>query len=241
MFATKYSQSLTLIKSVLRPIIHAAIGITVSGREHIPASQSFVLISNHRTDLDPLIITSVLPRYVAWVADSFLFNIPVLKGILASIGAIPISAGKKDQLAAFKSTKAMLSGGGGVGIFPEGHDSIINSRTKLGNFYPGFAEMALRSGTPILPVTILPEEEFAHPFVIPGFVKDWLKLPEDVTAMTSRIMYRKVHVKFDPLISTTSYLPAVNADRSGKAFKSAVNHLVAKTRQNMVSNLSCHS
>lgn len=238
MLTSEYLNTSAIIKSILTPLVRLAMDITVSGRENVPVGTPFILISNHRTDMDPLIIADIVPRYIAWIADSFLFNIPVIGNILASMGTIPISSGRKDQLVAFKNSGTMLNSGGAVGIFPEGHDTILKGASNsLGTFHSGFAEMALRFQAPVLPVTIIAEQEIFHPLVVPDFIKNWLSLPPDVAAVKSRTMYRKVHVKIDPVIPVSPYLSALPAANSAVAFKSAVRDLVSVAHRNIAINL----
>lgn len=198
--------SMALVKLMLRPVVDRLMKISVSGIEYIPRRGPFVLVSNHRSDLDALVIGSVVPRYVAWIADAFLFAIPFVSLILRQLGAIPISAGRREQLRAFRRSREILRAGHAVGIFPEGHDTIVHgSGPKLGRFHGGFAELAVANRTPVLPVTLIPVEEEIQPFNIPEFLKDWLKLPADVAGTCQRLVYRRVHVEIGRCIETADY------------------------------------
>jgi 1-acyl-sn-glycerol-3-phosphate acyltransferase len=199
-------RSMALAKMVLKPVIDHFVKISSAGLENIPRRGPFVLASNHRSDLDPLIIGSVVPRYVAWIADSFLFKIPFVGNILQQLGTIPISTCRREQLHAFRRSHEILRAGQPIGIFPEGHDTIVRGSERiLGKFQGGFAELAIRHGIPVLPVTIVPIEEESHPIQIPWFLKDWLQLPEDVAQTRQRLIYRRVHVEIGRRIDTTGY------------------------------------
>lgn len=199
-------RSMALVKFLIRPVIDRLMKISVSGIENIPRRGAFVLVSNHRSDLDALVIGSVVPRYVAWIADAFLFSIPLVNLILRQLGAIPISPGRREQLCAFRRSREILRAGHAVGIFPEGHDTIVHgSGPKLGKFHGGFAELAVANRTPVLPVTLIPVEEVIQPFNVPDFLKDWLKLPGDVAGTCQRLVYRRVHVEIGRRIEVADY------------------------------------
>lgn len=222
-----YAHSMALVKMVLKPFVDHFVKISSAGLENIPRRGPFVLVSNHRSDLDPLIIGSVVPRYVAWIADSFLFNIPFVSQLLKQLGAIPISAQRREQLRAFRRSNEILRAGQPVGIFPEGHNSIVRGAGRaLGKFQGGFAELAVTHGTPVLPVTVVPIEEEIRPLKIPRFLTEWLKLPADVAATRQRLVYHRVHVQIGRRIDTARY----SGGLCGKAAKGDLARLVSDTR-----------
>lgn len=227
MFSPLCMHSMALIKMLVKPILEHFVQISVTGIEHIPRRGPFVLVSNHRSDLDPLVIGSVVPRYVAWIADSFLFNIPIIGMVLRRLGTIPISVCRHEQLKAFRSSRQVLRAGQPVGIFPEGHESIVRgSRRRLGKFHYGFAELASVNKAPIIPVTVIPVEEEIRPLSIPDFVKDWLELPPDVASTHQRLVYRQVHVEIGQRIDTRPHASGV----FGAVHKGHLANLVSQTR-----------
>lgn len=226
-------RSMAFLKFLLKPVVDRFVKISVSGIENIPRRGSFVLVSNHRSDLDALVIGSVVPRYVAWIADAFLFRIPFVSLVLRQLGAIPISPGRRLQLCAFRRSQEILRAGHAVGIFPEGHDTIVHgSGRKLGKFHGGFAELAVANQAPVLPVTLMPIEENMRPLNVPVFLKDWLKLPVDVADTCHRLVYSRVHVEIGPRIETSRYAQ-MRGDKTrlisdtrlmiGETFRRAVN------------------
>ena len=220
-------RSMAFARTLLKPLVDHLIQISVSGIENIPRRGPFVLVSNHRSDLDPIIIASVVPRYVAWIADAFLFNIPFVSTVLRQLGAIPISNRRREQLYAFRRSREILRAGQPVGIFPEGHDSIVRgAQLKLGRFHSGFAELAVQGQVPVLPVTVIPLEEDARQIRIPELIKDWLRLPPDVAATRQRIVYSRVHVEIGRRIDTSAYAGGLCA----KARKTGLSALVSRTR-----------
>jgi 1-acyl-sn-glycerol-3-phosphate acyltransferase len=227
MFNPFCMRTMAFARTLLKPLVDHLIKISVSGIENIPRRGPFVLVSNHRSDLDPVIIASVVPRYVAWIADAFLFNIPFISNVLRQLGVIPISGQRREQLKAFRRSREILNAGQPVGIFPEGHDSIVHgSGLKLGRFHSGFAELAVKNHTPVLPVTVIPLEEAIQPLEIPSFIKDGLRLPDDVALTQQRVVYSRVHVEIGKRIDTSAY----SGGLCGKAYKADVSGLVSRTR-----------
>jgi|JI10StandDraft_1071094.scaffolds.fasta_scaffold03959_17 1-acyl-sn-glycerol-3-phosphate acyltransferase len=240
MFSISQIQNCSQLKTLLKPVVDFAINISVSGQENIPISKPFVLVSNHRSAIDPLIISSVMQRYVAWIADSFLFNVPLLRDVLEAIGTIPASTRSPKNRSAFHQSGEALHFSQAVGIFPEGHKSIVSGlEHALGHFNPGFAEIALHYGASILPVTIISQKEFVQPISIPKLFCEWFNLPNDVAAMRSPVIYRDVHVRIDPLISVPSLLPSgATGQPSQHRFKTAVGRLVEETHARISENLN---
>lgn len=125
-------------------------GIKVYGKENILKKGPFVLIANHQSIIDPLVLMACLPRKITFLAASYLFKIPIVGLIIWAGGAIPINDPKGD----FKHIQralAKLEDGEAIGIFLEGGVSLDG---KLKEFMPGWAYFALKSGAPIIPVAI---------------------------------------------------------------------------------------
>ena len=98
--------------------------------------------------------------------------------------------------------------GHAIGIFPEGHDSMTQKKQHLniGRFYPGFCEYALRFKVPIVPVSILPNEEHYGPMIVPKIIRELLKIPEDVINTDKRLIYDNVTIKFNKPITIEPYI-----------------------------------
>lgn len=229
MFSPYCSRTMALLKMLLGPVVGKFVKISAEGLENIPRRGPFVLVSNHRSFMDPIVITAVLPRYVAWVADAFLLNAPLIGSLLHRIGVIPISQERRDQLRAFRQSREIFRAGHAVGIFPEGHDSIVTANhTKVGRFHAGFAELALTNAVPVLPLTVLPVEERAHILTIPRYLRQLLRLPADVTAEQISLTYSKVHIEIGKHIDISPYMTAEPIRHRTR--NSGVSRLVMHTR-----------
>ncbi|HPZ43017.1 MAG TPA: lysophospholipid acyltransferase family protein [Bacillota bacterium] len=122
----------------------------IEGTENIPASGSVVLIANHTSYWDPVVIYCAFKRRVYFMAKAELFKIPVVGHVIALSGAFPVHRDKTDRIA-IRTALRLLKEGQVVGIFPEGTRSHSGEMLKP---HLGAAMLALKSGAPILPVAL---------------------------------------------------------------------------------------
>lgn len=115
-----------------------------------PKSGPAILISNHISGLDPLLIQSAIPRMAVWMMASEYYKIPGLKKGFEAIEAIPVDRKGRDSTATRAALRA-LAEGSILGVFPEGR---IEKTRDLLPFQTGVAMMALRTKTPVYPVYI---------------------------------------------------------------------------------------
>lgn len=118
--------------------------------ERIPETTGGLILSNHQSFLDPLMIGLPLRRPVSYIARENLFQIPIIGGILRRTYVMPInreSAGSGSVREAVRRIKAGFL----VGVFPEGTRSTDG---ELGEIKPGFVALARRAQQPIYPVGI---------------------------------------------------------------------------------------
>jgi 1-acyl-sn-glycerol-3-phosphate acyltransferase len=119
------------------------------GREHVPATGPVLLVSNHQSHLDPVLVGIACPRQMRFLARHTLFFWP-LSWLIRSLGAVPIDR-ERGGLGGIKATLKLLHEGEAVLAFPEG------TRTKDGHLQPlmpGFCALARRSGATVVPVAI---------------------------------------------------------------------------------------
>ena len=131
----------------------------VKGRRKIPRRGPLILASNHLNLTDPPILTVVMPRRVVWMAKQELFDIPVFGLIYHLTGCIPVRRFEAD-LRALLRAQQVLRKGYTLGMFPEGTRGRGRG-LKPGE--PGTALLALRTGTPVLPVAIWGTERMRLP------------------------------------------------------------------------------
>ncbi len=125
-------------------------GFRFTGKGYVPVEGPVLLLSNHQSNLDPVLVGVACPRQLKYLARIGLFFWPFSLWI-RSLGAVPIDR-ERGALAGIRTTLELLKDQNAVLIFPEG------SRTGDGNLdvmLPGFCLLARRSGATIVPVGIV--------------------------------------------------------------------------------------
>jgi 1-acyl-sn-glycerol-3-phosphate acyltransferase len=126
--------------------------ISVSGRENIDKKQSYVVVSNHQSQFDILMLYGWLGVDFKWVMKMELRTVPVLGVACDKLGHIYIDrSNTQAALSSINTAKKKIVGGTSVLFFPEGSRSIDG---HLKEFKKGAFKMALDLNVPILPVTI---------------------------------------------------------------------------------------
>ena len=120
------------------------------GIDNIPAEGGVLVVSNHESFLDPVLVGTGVRRGMTYLARSTLFRFPVFGPFIRSIDAIPIDR-EGMGLAGIKESLRRLKRGGMVVVFPEG-TRTVDGETRP--FRAGFTALAVRSKAAILPVAI---------------------------------------------------------------------------------------
>ena len=132
-----------------RPLLHIYNKINVYNLPQPFPEGRLVISGNHTCWIDPFWISSVVPRQVRYLAKEELFKNPILKSLFMGAGAYPVKRGAPDRKA-IKFMLDTLNNDNIVGIFPEG----TRNKDGVGEAHNGAAYIALKTGSPILPVTI---------------------------------------------------------------------------------------
>lgn len=124
--------------------------LDVLGAEHVPREGPFLLIANHQSYLDPILIQAVLRRPLYTMAKSTEFSTPVVGAVLTRLKSFPVRRFQVDPQAV-RLVLHHLDAGRGVGIYIEGE------RTWDGRFQEprlGTLRLILRAGVPVIPCGI---------------------------------------------------------------------------------------
>ena len=122
--------------------------------ENIPVQGAAILVCNHVSFIDAVLLMAASPRPIRFIMDHKIFRIPVL-GTLFRLGkAIPIAAQRDDAAvydAAFREARAVLEAGDLLCIFPEG---AITRDGALGEFKGGVMKVLETHPVPVVPLAL---------------------------------------------------------------------------------------
>src|SRR5262245_62623810 len=106
-------------RSIVRLALRALYGFRVDGGDREPAAGPLLIVSNHVSDLDPLVVGSALRRRVHFMAKVELFRPPLLRWWIRACGGFPVRRGEVDRQA-LRTARTILEEGGEVVMFTEG-------------------------------------------------------------------------------------------------------------------------
>jgi 1-acyl-sn-glycerol-3-phosphate acyltransferase len=113
----------------------------------LPRHGPAILVCNHTSGLDPLLIQAFCPRLIVWMIAKEFYDIKVLNSIFRTIESIPVTRSGKD-LTATRAALRALDRGRVLGVFPEGK---IAPTPDLLPFQTGVAMMAMKTQVPVFP------------------------------------------------------------------------------------------
>ena len=152
-----------ILRTILRGMFHTVRRVRVYGAENVPAEGAVLIASNHTGILDMFMIGYRLPRLVHWMAKEELFKNKLLARMIRYFGAYPVNRQARD-IAAARTTFALLEEGEMVGIFPQG------TRARKGKPVPkakaGIVKYAVETDTTVVPVSISGTGRFFSKMVI---------------------------------------------------------------------------
>tara|TARA_B100000242_G_scaffold43625_1_gene25995 strand:- start:287 stop:907 length:621 start_codon:yes stop_codon:yes gene_type:complete len=147
------------------------------GRENIPQIESFVMVSNHGSLLDPPLLGHALGRNISFMAKAELFKIPLLGFVIKSCGAYPVKRGIADKNT-IKIACKKLSNNNCIGIFIDG------TRQKNGRVNrpkQGAALLAFKNQKLLLPVAIVNSHKLIRfKFFMPIFSRIIIKVGKPI-------------------------------------------------------------
>jgi len=135
-------------------LVHTAYRVEKSGLENIPEQGPAVIVCNHVSFVDAVVIMAACRRPIRFVMDHGIFKIPVLSFIFRTGGAIPIASRKENpemMERAFAEVAQALRAGDLVGIFPEGR---ITDTGELNPFRPGIRRIVDETPVPVVPMAL---------------------------------------------------------------------------------------
>ncbi len=162
---------------IIFPIYKLIFRGNLIGRENIPQKDSFILVSNHGSLLDPPLLGHAVGRNISFMAKSELFRIPLLGFIIKSCGAYPVKRGIVDKTT-IKIACEKLSNNNSIGIFIDGtrqKDGRVNKPKQ------GAALLSFKNQKLLLPVAIINSHRLVRlKFFIPFFTKIVIKVGQPI-------------------------------------------------------------
>jgi len=143
-----------LMRLVIWLLVHTVYRVEQDGLEHLPSAGPALVVSNHVSYVDALVIASASRRPIRFVMDHAIFRLPILRFVFRTGRAIPIASRKEDpaRLAqAYDEVARALDDGELVCIFPEGR---LTTDGEIGPFRQGVERIVARTPVPVVPMAL---------------------------------------------------------------------------------------
>lgn len=174
--------------------------LKVYGAHRVPAEGGVLIISNHQSYLDPVLLGVRLQRPLSYLAKSELFGNWAFSWLIRSLGAFPVKQGAGD-VGAMKETIARLQEGKALNIFPEG------SRTDTGQLLPiekGVGLVIRKARVPVVPAVITGSFEAwpkGHTLFRPFPIRILYGHPMDLSSMDRDEMIKTIGRTFETMFA----------------------------------------
>jgi 1-acyl-sn-glycerol-3-phosphate acyltransferase len=135
-------------------LVHTLYRVRVDGLKNVPDEGAALVVCNHVSFMDPLILMASVRRPMRFVMYYKIFNIPVLNFVFRTAKAIPIAGRHEDEAQlkrAFELIDEALAAGEVVCIFPEGG---LTSDGDIAAFRPGVDQILARRPVPVVPLAL---------------------------------------------------------------------------------------
>ncbi|MGD9367698.1 MAG: rhombosortase [Desulfobacteraceae bacterium] len=142
------------IQISVRALTRIMYRVRYEGLERIPSKGAAVLVCNHVSYVDWLIIASGCKRPVHFVMHASIYRLPVLRWIFRLAKVIPVESGRKNPAMlrrTFSEISAVLASGGLICIFPEGH---LTHTGRIHRFRAGIEKIVQRNPVPVIPLAL---------------------------------------------------------------------------------------
>jgi len=153
----KYSKPMRFIMEEFVSFLLFLFGVTVkiTGQELIPTDKRFLMVGNHRSDLDPLIAIATFKGLdISWIAKEVLFKIPLARKYMYRCDFLAMD--REDVRQSLRvinqAAEYVKEGVVSIGIYPEGTRN--KTEEPLLPFKPGALKVAQKAGAPIVVTTM---------------------------------------------------------------------------------------
>ena len=135
-------------------LIHTMYRVKKEGMENVPEEGACILVCNHVSYVDAIVIAACVRRPVRFIMDHRIFRVPLLNWLFRTMNAIPVASAREDPAvkeSAFVSAAAALREGEIVGIFPEGS---LTDNGEMQPFRSGIERMVRDTPVPVVPMAL---------------------------------------------------------------------------------------
>lgn len=143
-----------VLRFVIYLLSHSMYRVKAAGLEHIPEEGPAVLVANHVSYVDALLIAGAVRRPVRFVMYKGIYDLPVANWLFRAAKTIPICGKQQDEAiyeAAFAAIKRELADGNLICIFPEGR---LTKDGEIDSFRPGIERIISESAVPVVPMAL---------------------------------------------------------------------------------------
>ncbi len=154
------------VKTVLESPLKLGIPIRWKGLAHVPRAGGVVVVPNHASYSDPVVLGAVLERPAFYLAMEKLFESPLFRPLVQATGQIRVDRAAGGNEGAARAAVDLVREGFLVGIFPQG------GRQRAGEplrYRSGAARVAIEAGAPVVPVGMTTDKFLPKHAKVPRF------------------------------------------------------------------------
>ncbi len=143
-----------LMRFIAWILIHTFYRVKKEGLENIPEQGACILVCNHVSYVDAIVIAACVRRPVRFIMDHRIFRVPLLNWVFRNMNAIPVAPAREDAAVketAFTTAAKALREGEIVGIFPEGR---LTDNGEMQPFRGGIERMVKDTPVPVVPMAL---------------------------------------------------------------------------------------
>jgi 1-acyl-sn-glycerol-3-phosphate acyltransferase len=134
-----------IFRSLCVVILKLCFKLKVEGLENIPQKTNFIVVANHSSFLDALLVMVAIPKKIHCIALRDLYRVTWMRWVFKITETLPSGSASQEAINLLMKNK-------NVGLFPEGG---VSRDGKLKEFRRGAALLAIKTGRPIVPCAIL--------------------------------------------------------------------------------------
>ncbi len=125
-------------------------GVSAIEESPVPSEGPALIVCDHTSLGDPLVLAATAGRPIRFLMAQEIYALPHIRWAFNAYGCIPVQRGKRD-IKAIRTMLDELADGEVIGLFPEGG----LDRHRLDKGHPGIGYLAIKSGVPVIPASIV--------------------------------------------------------------------------------------